>query len=51
MQIPRIGYHNPGDLNQIFEDPRKIAINLKTAKAIEFKPPKGLMEVADEIYK
>lgn len=42
---------NPGDLNQIFEDPRKIAINLKTAKAIEFKPPKGLMEVADEIYK
>lgn len=41
---------NPGDLNQIFEDPRFIAINLNTAKAIEFKPPKGLMMVADKIY-
>ncbi len=41
----------PGDLNQIFEDPKKIAINLKTAAAIEFKPPRGLMRVADHIYK
>lgn len=41
---------NPGDLNQIFEDPRFIAINLNTAKAIGFKPPKGLMMVADEIF-
>jgi ABC-type uncharacterized transport system substrate-binding protein len=41
---------HPGELNQIFEDPRNIAINLNTAKAIGFKPPKGLMMVADEIY-
>lgn len=41
---------NPGDLYQVFEDPRHIAINLKTAKAIGFKPPRGLMMVADEIY-
>lgn len=40
----------PGDLNQIFEDPKGIAINLKTAAAIGYKPPKGLMQVADEIY-
>ena len=41
----------PGDLNQIFEDPKHIAINLKTAKAIHFNPPKGLLKVADTIYK
>lgn len=41
----------PGALNQIFEDPKKIAINLKTAKAIGFKVPRGLLQVADEIYK
>lgn len=41
----------PGHLNQIFEDPKHIAINLKTAKAINFNPPKGLLKVADTIYK
>jgi ABC-type uncharacterized transport system substrate-binding protein len=41
---------DPGQLNQIFEDPKNIAINLNTAKAIGFKPPKGLMMVADDIY-
>jgi len=41
----------PGVLNQVFEDPKKIAINLKTAEAIGFKIPRGLMLVADEIYK
>lgn len=41
----------PGDLNQIFVDPKHIAINLKTAKAIGFNPPKGLIKVADSIYK
>jgi ABC-type uncharacterized transport system substrate-binding protein len=41
----------PGDLNQIFEDPKHIAINLKTATAISFNPPKGLLKVADTIYK
>lgn len=42
---------SPGELNQIFEDPQKIVINLKTAKAIGLKIPKGLMQAADEIYK
>jgi ABC-type uncharacterized transport system substrate-binding protein len=41
----------PGALNQVFEDPKKIAINLKTAEAIGFKIPRGLTLVADEIYK
>ena len=40
-----------GELNQVFEDPKKIAVNLKTAKAIGILPPKGLMKVADEIYR
>jgi ABC-type uncharacterized transport system substrate-binding protein len=39
-----------GALPQIFEDPKKIAINLKTAQAIGFKVPRGLLQVADEIY-
>lgn len=42
---------HPGELDQIFVDPKGIAINLKTAAAIEYNPPKGLMKVADEIYK
>ncbi len=41
----------PGALSQAFEDPQKIVINLKTANAIGFKIPRGLMRVADEIYK
>ena len=41
----------PGSLNQIFVDPKHIAINLKTAKTIDFKPPIGLLKVADTIYK
>ncbi len=41
----------PRDLNQIFQDPKAIAINLKTADAIGFDPPKGLMKVVDEIYR
>jgi ABC-type uncharacterized transport system substrate-binding protein len=40
----------PGALNQIFEDPKRIAINQTTAKAIGFDVPKGLIQVADEIY-
>jgi hypothetical protein len=39
-----------GALPQIFEDPKKIAINLKTAQAIGFQVPRGLLQVADEIY-
>jgi ABC-type uncharacterized transport system substrate-binding protein len=41
----------PGELSQIFEDPKRIAINMKTAQAIDFKIPRGLLQVADEVYK
>jgi ABC-type uncharacterized transport system substrate-binding protein len=40
----------PGELSQIFEDPKRIAINMKTAQAIGFKIPRGLLQVADEVY-
>ena len=40
-----------GSLPQIFEDPKRIAINLKTAQAIGFRVPQGLLRVADEIYR
>lgn len=41
----------PGDLNQIFEDPSKIALNLSTAEAIEFYPTLDVLSSADEIYR
>jgi ABC-type uncharacterized transport system substrate-binding protein len=41
---------HPGELNQVFEDPKRIAINLKTARAIGFRIPRGLIQVADEVY-
>ncbi len=40
----------PRALSQIWEDPAKIAINIRTAKAIGFNPPVELMLAADEIY-
>lgn len=40
----------PRDLDQLFQDPAKIAINLKTAKTIGFHPPVALMAIAHEIY-
>ncbi len=40
----------PNDLNQLFEEPPKIAINLKTAEAIGFDPPVVILGAADEIY-
>lgn len=42
---------SPGELNQVFDDPKQIAINLQTAKLIDFKPPKGLIKAADKIFK
>lgn len=37
----------PRDLNQIFEDPTRISINLKTAKIIGYDPPLDVMSIAD----
>ncbi len=40
----------PRQLPQLFEEPAKIAINLKTAEAIGFNPPVDILLSADEIY-
>lgn len=40
----------PRRINQIFEDPKLIAVNTKTAELIDFKIPTGILRIADEIY-
>ena len=40
----------PNQLNQVFEGPPKIAINLKTAEIIGFDPLMVLLGAADEMY-
>lgn len=40
----------PNQLDQVFEGPPKIAINLKTAELIGFDPPMVLLGAADEMY-
>lgn len=40
----------PNQLDQLFEEPPKIAINLKTAELIGFNPPVVLLGAADEIF-
>jgi ABC-type uncharacterized transport system substrate-binding protein len=40
----------PRDLDQVFEEPPKIAINLKTAEIIGYNPPVDVMLAADEIF-
>ena len=40
----------PRQLDQIFEGPPKVAINLKTAQLIGFDPPMVLLGASDEIY-
>jgi len=40
----------PRQLDQVFEDPPKIAINLKTAELIGYDPPVDVLGTADEIY-
>ncbi|MCP3890186.1 MAG: ABC transporter substrate-binding protein [Desulfobulbaceae bacterium] len=40
----------PRQLPQLFEEPPKIAINLKTAEEIGFDPPVDILLAADEIY-
>jgi ABC-type uncharacterized transport system substrate-binding protein len=41
----------PNQLDQLFEEPPKIAINLKTAELIGFNPPVVLLGAADEIFR
>ncbi|MGD9974307.1 MAG: ABC transporter substrate-binding protein [Desulfatirhabdiaceae bacterium] len=41
----------PRDLPQLFEEPSRIAINLKTAAIIGYDPPIDILGVADEILK
>lgn len=40
----------PSQIEQLFEDPPKIAINLKTAEMIGFNPPIVMLGAADEIF-
>lgn len=40
----------PGDLDQVYESPPKIAINLATASIIGYDPPVDVLGAADEIY-
>ena len=40
----------PRQLDQVFEDPPKIAINIKTAEIIGFDPPVDVLGAADEIF-
>jgi ABC-type uncharacterized transport system substrate-binding protein len=41
----------PNDLDQLFEEPPKIAFNLYTAELIGFDPPLLMLGAADEIFK
>ncbi|WP_440588389.1 ABC transporter substrate-binding protein [Bordetella genomosp. 11] len=40
----------PRQLNQIWMDPAKIALNLETARVIGFDPPVDILLAADEVY-
>jgi hypothetical protein len=40
----------PRQLEQLFEEPPRIAINLKTAEIIGYDPPVDVLGAADEIY-
>jgi ABC-type uncharacterized transport system substrate-binding protein len=40
----------PRDLNQVFEIPNAILINLEAARRTHFDPPPSILEVADEVY-
>ena len=41
----------PNQLTQFFEEPPRMAVNLKTAEIVGFNPPLLLLGAADEIYK
>ena len=40
----------PNELNQLYEEPPKIALNLKTAEIIGFDPPIVLLGATDEMF-
>ena len=40
----------PNQLNQLYEEPPKIALNLKTAEIIGFDPPIVLLGATDEFF-
>ena len=40
----------PNQLEQVFEEPPKVAINLRTAELVGFDPPVVLLGAADEIF-
>ena len=40
----------PRDLEQVFQDPKAIAINLETAQKIEYDPSFDILAAADEIF-
>ena len=40
----------PGSINQVFEMPGQISINLETARRINFQIPEGVLAIADEVY-
>ncbi|MCF8074792.1 MAG: ABC transporter substrate-binding protein [Desulfotignum sp.] len=40
----------PRALNQIFEDPLDIAVNMETARAIHFNMPDSILQISTEIY-
>ena len=40
----------PRRIDQIFEDPKLIAVNTQTAKMIDFEIPPSILRIADEIY-
>ncbi len=40
----------PRSINQLFEDPKLIAVNTQMAELINFQIPKSILRIADEIY-
>ena len=41
----------PNQLTQLFEEPPRMAVNLKTAEVVGFNPPLLLLGAADEVYR
>ncbi len=42
---------SPNQLTQFFEEPPRMAVNLKTAEVVGFNPPLLLLGAADEVYR